>query len=162
VPSHLGERVELSAKWRRNKNNPRRSSIFRVLRKTKEKDVSDMFRFKSAWARKKPSAAKFVIQKTNGRRKARELQPLVDVLEENDEVIVVAEFAGFDKEHIRANAKSQRLTLLAEAADRKFYKSLNLPKRVIPNTIRTAYKNGVLEVRLKKVIESKALDSVAG
>lgn len=162
MPSHLGERVELSAKWRRNKSNPKRSSIFKIFRKTKEKDVSDMFRFESAWVRKKPSVAKLAIQKTNGRRKAREPQPLVDILEENDEVIVVAGFAGFDKEHIRANAKSQRLTLLAEAANRRFHKSLNLPKRVIPNTIRTAYKNGVLEVRLKKVIEKKALDSVAG
>lgn len=95
-------------------------------------------------------------------RRTKELEPLVDVLEENDEVIVVAEFAGFSKENIRANVKDQRLTLSAKGLDRKFYKSLNLPKRVIPTTIRTAYKNGVLEVRLKKAIEKNAIGNVAG
>ena len=33
---------------------------------------------------------------------------------------------------------------------------------VIPNSIRTAYKNGVLEIRLRKAIEEKAVDKVAG
>jgi HSP20 family molecular chaperone IbpA len=46
--------------------------------------------------------------------------------------------------------------------DRKYYKSLNLPKRVIPNTIRMTHKNGVLEIRLKKAVEEKTIDKVAG
>jgi HSP20 family molecular chaperone IbpA len=33
---------------------------------------------------------------------------------------------------------------------------------VIPSTIRTTYKNGVLEVQLKKAVEEKAIDKVAG
>jgi len=97
-----------------------------------------------------------------GGKKTRPLEPLVDVLEENDEVIVIAEFAGFNKENIRTQVKNQRLTLSAETLDRKFHKSLNLPKRVIPTTMRTAYKNGVLEIRLKKVTEKKAISNVAG
>jgi HSP20 family molecular chaperone IbpA len=32
---------------------------------------------------------------------------------------------------------------------------------VIPNTIRTTYKNGVLEIRLKKA-EEKSIDKIAG
>jgi HSP20 family protein len=57
--------------------------------------------------------------------------------------------------------KGERLTVAAEALDRKYRKSLNLPKRVIPRTIRTTYKNGVLEIRLKKA-EEKSLDKMAG
>jgi HSP20 family protein len=75
---------------------------------------------------------------------------------------VVAEFAGFDKENIRTSVKDQRLTLSAHTSDRKYYKSLNLPGRVIPSTMRTTYKNGVLEIHLKKAVEEKAIDKVAG
>ncbi len=87
---------------------------------------------------------------------------MIDVLEEKEEIVVVAEFAGFNRENLRTNVKNQRLTLSAEVLDRKYYKSLNLPKRVIPNTIRTTYKNGVLEIRLKKSVEEKSIDRLAG
>jgi HSP20 family molecular chaperone IbpA len=151
----------LSAKWRRNKKNPKKINIFRTFRKTKESDASSMSRFMNSWAKKKTCPKKLTLPKIyEGKEKARE--PLVDVLEENDEIIVIAEFAGFSRENIRTDVKNQRLTLSAEALDRKFHKSLNLPKRVIPTTMRTAYKNGVLEIRLKKVIEKKAIGNVAG
>jgi len=90
-------------------------------------------------------------------RRLKEPEPLVDVLEEKDDVIVVAEFAGFKRENLRIQVKDQCLTLSAEASDRKYYKSLNLSMGVIPNSIRTAYKNGVLEIRLKKAIQEKAV-----
>jgi HSP20 family protein len=92
----------------------------------------------------------------------KEPQPLLDVLEEKNEIIVVAEFAGFNRESLKISVENQRLTLCAESLDRKYYKSLNLPKRVIPSTIRTTYKNGVLEIQLKKVIQEKTIDEVAG
>lgn len=88
--------------------------------------------------------------------------PLVDVMEEKDEIVVVAEFAGFKKESLKTDVKNQRLTLSAEASDRKYYKSLNLPKRVIPTAMHATCKNGVLEIRLKKAVEEKAIDEVAG
>ena len=87
---------------------------------------------------------------------------LIDVLEDDDEITVVAEFAGFSKENLRINVKNQRLTLFATASDRKYRKSLNLPKRVIPDTACTTYKNGVLEIRLKKALEQEAMDKIAG
>ena len=152
----------MSAKWRRNKKSPKRFDIFRTFRKAKEKDTSHVFRFKTSWVKKKTYPKEQIILKTRKERRTRELEPLVDVLEENDEVIVVAEFAGFNKENIKTSVKDQRLTLSAKGIDRKFYKSLNLPKRVIPTTIRTAYKNGVFEVRLKKQVENKAIGNVAG
>jgi HSP20 family protein len=95
-------------------------------------------------------------------RRVKEPEPLIDILEEKDEITVVAEFAGFDRQDLRIRVKNQRLILSAEGLDRKYYKSLNLPKRVIPNTIRTTYKNGVLGIRLKKIAEEKAIDKVAG
>jgi len=104
----------------------------------------------------------YKVPKSYGERWWRQQERLIDVFEEKDEVIVVAEFAGFNRENLRIYVKNQRLTLSAEDLDRKYYKSLNLPMGVIPNSIRTAYKNGVLEIRLKKAKEEKAVDKVAG
>jgi HSP20 family protein len=94
--------------------------------------------------------------------KAREPEPLIDVLEDEREITVVAELAGFNKEDLRINVKNQRLILSAEGLERKYYKSLNLPKQVIPDTIHMTYKNGVLEVTIRKVAEEKTIDKVAG
>lgn len=92
----------------------------------------------------------------------REPRPLVDIFEKDDEVVVVAELAGFSRENLRVTAKDKQLILSAEALNRKYYKSLNLPSQVIQNTLRTAYKNGVLEVRLKKAVKKKSIDKMAG
>jgi HSP20 family protein len=102
------------------------------------------------------------IEKIRRNKIINEPKPLIDIIEAKDEIVVVAEFAGFKEENLRTNVKRQRLTLSAEALDRKYYKSLNLPKRVIPETIRTTYKNGVLEIRLKKSAQEKAMNKVVG
>jgi HSP20 family protein len=62
----------------------------------------------------------------------------------------VAEIAGFNKETFKINVKDQKITLSAKSKERRYYKSLNLPKVVIPNAMHTKYKNGVLEIKLKK------------
>ena len=87
---------------------------------------------------------------------------LATFFEEGDEVIVVAELAGFSRENLKVTAKDHQLILSAEALDRRYRKSLNLPSQVIPNTLCTTYKNGVLEVRLKKAVEKRAIDKIAG
>jgi HSP20 family protein len=96
------------------------------------------------------------------RRKWKEPEPLIDVLECENELTVVAGLVGFKKEDLTVRVKSSRLTLSAEASDRKYRKSLNLPALVIPKTMRITYKNGVLEIRLKKGTEEKTIDKVAG
>jgi HSP20 family protein len=92
----------------------------------------------------------------------KEPRPLIDVLENDNDICVVAEFAGFNREDIRIGLKEQKLTLSAGSLERKYHKSLNLPRRVIPSTLCTTYKNGVLEIRLKKAANEEAIDKVAG
>ena len=152
----------MSAKWRRKKKDSKRFSFFKAFSKPKEKEDTHVFRFKTSWTKRKTYAEKKTTLKMYKPERKSEPKPLIDVLEDDDEIIVVAEFAGFDKENIRTNVKNQRLTLSAHTSDRKYHKSLNLPRRVIPATIRTAYKNGVLEIRLKKADEKKAIRNVAG
>jgi len=152
----------MSAKWRRAKGNSRGFRVFRSLSRAKDKITPQTFSAKKTMIKRVPHPHTYRIPKIYGERKAREPEPLIDILEEETEIIVVAEFAGFKRENLRANVKNQRLILSADALDRKYYKSLNLPKRVIPNTIRMTHKNGVLEIRLRKAVEEKAIDKVAG
>ena len=148
----------MSAKWRRNRNS-KKFNIFRVFNKIRDRNSPQTFQTKGSRVRRQSYPYRYRVQKVSAEKKLREPRPLADVLEGNDDIVVVAEFAGFRKEDLRINLKNQRLTLSAEVLDRKYHKSLNLPKRVIPSTLCTTYKNGVLEIRLKKAAEEKALDN---
>jgi HSP20 family molecular chaperone IbpA len=153
--------LALSAKWRRNKKTLKKFNIFRVFSKTKEKTAPRTFRIKNPQAKKPVKRIRYRIEKIpEGNLK--EPPSLIDVLEDDNEISVVAEFAGFSKESLRISVKDQRLTLSARTSERKYRKSLNLPKRVIPDTACTTYKNGVLEIRLKKALEEETLDKIAG
>lgn len=92
----------------------------------------------------------------------REPETLIDVIERKDEIVIVAELAGFKRENIKVDVEKQKINLTANALDRKYRKSLVLPKKVIPETVCTAYKNGVLEIRMKKAIEEKTVDRMVG
>lgn len=85
---------------------------------------------------------------------------MIDVFQEKRWITVVAEIAGFNKETLKINVKDQKLTLSAKAKDRRYYKSLNLPKVVIPNVVQTNYKNGVLEIKLKRALKQESLNKV--
>ncbi|MHA1710675.1 MAG: archaeal heat shock protein Hsp20 [Candidatus Freyarchaeota archaeon] len=77
-------------------------------------------------------------------------EPLVDVLETEDEVKVVAELPGVEKEDIELSATGRMLTISVDTPERKYYKELELPVEVEPETAKSTYKNGILEVTLKK------------
>ena len=83
-------------------------------------------------------------------RKIQEPKPLIDIFQEKNFITVVAEITGFNKETLKIHVKDQKITLSAKSKDRRYYKSLNLPKMVIPDVMYTKFKNGVLEIKLKK------------
>jgi len=84
-----------------------------------------------------------------------EREPLVDVLETDGEVKVVAEVPGVEKQDIKLEASEDTLTISVAAKDRKYYKELTLPTKVNPADAKSTYKNGILEVTLKKKEERK-------
>ena len=86
-----------------------------------------------------------------GPRVRREREPLVDVLEENGQIVVVAELPGVEKDNINLHASRWELIISVNTPERKYHKRLFLPKEVDPRSARVSYKNGVLQVRLKKV-----------
>jgi HSP20 family molecular chaperone IbpA len=152
----------LSAKWRRYKKRSKRFHISRDFNKVKDKKFDHPFRINYLRIKRGTYPYKHSLLNTYRGRKWKEPKPLIDVLEEKNKIIVVAEFAGFKRENLKIHVKDQRLILSAEASDRKYHKSLNLPKRVIPTTMCTSYKNGVLEIEFEKAGKEKAIDKVVG
>lgn len=80
-----------------------------------------------------------------------EREPLVDVMEEKEDIVVLAEIPGVEKNDINLHTTEDHLTIYVETADRKYHKELTFPTKVDPNSSQASYKNGVLEIRLKKL-----------
>ncbi|MBE0519639.1 Hsp20/alpha crystallin family protein [Candidatus Bathyarchaeota archaeon] len=152
----------MSAKWRRYKKRSKRFHISRDFNKAKDKKIDQPFRINYLRIKRGTYPYKHSLLNTYRGRKWKAPKPLIDVLEEKNKIIIVAEFAGFKRENLKIHIKNQRLILSAEASDRKYHKSLNLPKRVIPSTMCTSYKNGVLEIEFEKAVKEKAIDKVVG
>jgi len=81
-----------------------------------------------------------------------EREPLVDVLESNDEITVIAELPGVEKDKISVEVSEDKRRVIIKASDtnRKYYKEVDLPAEVDPGSAKASYKNGILEVKLKK------------
>jgi HSP20 family protein len=75
--------------------------------------------------------------------------PEVEVVERDDEVWVVADLPGAQKEGIDVKVTERTVTIKAQVG-RKYYGEVELPAEVVPETAKASYKNGILEVRLKK------------
>lgn len=76
-------------------------------------------------------------------------EPLLDVFDEENEVLVVAELPGAQEPEITVTVEDRTLTLEAKGAHR-YAKTIELPAKVKPNPLRKIYRNGLLEVRFAK------------
>ena len=77
-------------------------------------------------------------------------EPLIDIMETEDEVRVIMELPGVDKEDIRIEAFERSLELEVDSEHRRFTKLLELPCDVATDSARANCKNGVLEVVLRR------------
>jgi HSP20 family protein len=77
-------------------------------------------------------------------------EPLVDVFDEDAELLIVAELPGVAEEDLRVELHGDVLAI-ETAGERRFAKELLLPVAVAPASLRTMYRNGILELRLTKV-----------
>jgi HSP20 family protein len=82
-----------------------------------------------------------------------EREPLVDIMEEDDEIVVVAEIPGCVKEKIELETTDRSLTIIACDEDdvRKYNTTVDLPSKINPDHAKARYRNGILEVKLVKV-----------
>jgi HSP20 family molecular chaperone IbpA len=153
-------------KWHKRKKRSRWSDAFK--RFNREHGVTDdathqKFQIKNRSVKRQVYPCKHRLPRSHVKRgRWKEPEALIDVLEGKDEMVIVAELAGFKREDIKVDIEEQKINLSANTPDRRYYKSLDLPKRVIPEAVCTAYKNGVFEIRMKKAIEEKTVDRMVG
>jgi len=76
-------------------------------------------------------------------------EPLVDVLDENDHVLVLAEMPGVGDEDVTLDLVGDILTLHAERGSKKYHKEIVLPREFKSDSMERNCHNGVLEVKLK-------------
>lgn len=84
-----------------------------------------------------------------------EREPLVDVIETDGEVQVVAELPGVEKKDIKLSCTENTLTITVDNPQRRYFKEVELPSKVKVREAKSQYKNGVLEVTLPKSTDKK-------
>jgi len=80
-----------------------------------------------------------------------ERKPLIDVMGTKDEVHVIAEMPGVDRMDVQLETTESKLDIRAQNESRKYSESVELPVKVDPHSAKATYRNGVLEVKLKRV-----------
>lgn len=77
-------------------------------------------------------------------------EPLVDIHEEEDHVLVLAEIPGASKENVTLDFADGRLTLLAQRGDTKYQKEIILPETLSPDKMTWECNNGILKARFER------------
>jgi HSP20 family protein len=77
-------------------------------------------------------------------------EPIVDVFEEEDHMLVLAELPGIGKKDVKIEFKDDVLTISAERGDRKYRKEVLLPRNLSKERMKIACKNGILEIKCPK------------
>ena len=77
-------------------------------------------------------------------------EPIVDVFDEEDHILVIAELPGVSEDKIKIEVAGDILNLTASDTDKKYAKEILLPGKVKPQSLKTTYKNGILEIKLDK------------
>lgn len=80
-------------------------------------------------------------------------EPLVDVFEDQESVVIITELIGIDKSRVDLHTTQEKLTISVDSPDRKHCKEIKLPTKVDIGSSSSRLKNGVLEIRLKKLRE---------
>ena len=80
-----------------------------------------------------------------------ETEPLIDVLEEDKTITIVAQLPGAKKEDIDVNVTETQTTISVDTQEHSYHKKLQLPAIVDPESAKTSYKNGVLQIKLQKM-----------
>ena len=91
------------------------------------------------------------IKKTpEGPKVDEEREPITDIFNEKNEVVIIAEMPGIEQDDIKIDLKEDILEISAAGKSRSYRKELLLPEKVIKQNLRHKFTNGILEIRIKK------------
>ena len=77
-------------------------------------------------------------------------EPMVDVFDESDHLLIIAEVPGIEQEDVRLELQDDILIFSAEKGDSKYRKELLLPASFSAVQMSFTCRNGILEIRLSK------------
>jgi len=84
-----------------------------------------------------------------------EKEPIVDVFEEEDHINIMAELPGVEEKDVSLKIEDDAVTISAETPAKKYHKEVKLPASVERDSVESKYRNGILEVKLRKAKENK-------
>jgi len=91
------------------------------------------------------------IKKTpEGPKVDEEREPITDIFDEKEEIVVIAEMPGIDENDIEIDLKGDILDISAVGKNRTYRKELLLPVKGKKDNLRHKFTNGILEIRIKK------------
>jgi HSP20 family protein len=91
------------------------------------------------------------IKKTpKGPKVDEEREPITDIFNEKNEIVVIAEMPGIDEADLKIDLKGDILEVSAVGKNRTYRKELLLPVSVSKKNLKHKFTNGILEIRIKK------------
>jgi HSP20 family protein len=85
-----------------------------------------------------------------------EREPLADIVTTDKEVKLIVEMPGISKEDIKVNAFENRVEIsTSEKGERKYHKIVDLPPDADIDSVKSYYKNGILEITFNKKVKPK-------
>jgi HSP20 family protein len=102
--------------------------------------------------------AEFHFEQSTGRGTDSDRDVHMDVHESDDEVRIVADVPGVDKDAIELKCDGQTLHLDAEGESRRYSERVSLPAPVDEHSASATYNNGVLEVVFERIGDSTSID----
>jgi HSP20 family protein len=91
------------------------------------------------------------IKKTpEGPKVDEEREPITDIFNEKNEIVVIAEMPGIEEKDIKIDVKADILEISAVSKSRTYRKEMLLPVKVAKENLRHKFTNGILEIRIKK------------
>ncbi len=140
------------------------SSLFEELRRMR-RDMDQM------WESLVGDRMRLPYRGAAGTEMQRYREPLVDVVDAGDSIIVTAELPGVSKDNIQLNVIDNSLEIRSETREEAkeeregymrrekryagFYRRIPLPVRVNRERVKATFNNGILEVTLPKAEEEK-------
>ncbi len=79
-----------------------------------------------------------------------EREPMTDVFDEKEELLIIAEMPGIEENDIKIDLKEDIIEISAIGKNRKYRKEVLLPCKVISTSLKSKYNNGILEIKIKK------------
>lgn len=80
-----------------------------------------------------------------------EREPLVEVMNQEKAIIVIAEIPGVKEDDISLKIASKQVIIRVSTEDRKYAKTIELPAPVTEENAQIQYSNGILELKLQKI-----------